>query len=154
MRCLIICACEKVIVDKTNGANSLISLLRTANVQITNAAAPAMPSNAVVPSLWYVYTMWESEPEDTGLQFDQVTEIYWPNGELFISNRLPFKAEKSLIVQNANGFVGFPAGQIGKIKITAWIEHNTKRASETAHYEVAVVHDEPSFGNPVTAPPS
>src|SRR5271157_362574 len=73
--------CEKVIMDKEDRA-SLISLFNTISAQIlpTNQA---IPSNAVAPKEWYVYTSWETEPEDIGKEYRQVVQLLYPNGEPF-----------------------------------------------------------------------
>jgi hypothetical protein len=148
MKCLIICACEKVIIDKTNGANSLISVMKGAEAKVTvpteseakNIPASELPTNAVAPNLWYVYTMWETRQEDVGKEFKQITQIHWPNGDLFATSRLSFTADETLHMQNSNGFLGFPIGQIGKIKISSWVEQNGNASSDVAHYEVNVRH--------------
>lgn len=147
MKSLIICACEKVIIDKTNGAHSLISIMRLAEakVAIPSRSEPSplpeeVPANAVAPNLWFIYTMWDTAPDEASIAFEQVTEVYWPNGEVFVINRLPFTADEKLIAQNSVGFLGFPMGQVGKIKILVWIEQNNNRVSDVIDYEITVRH--------------
>jgi hypothetical protein len=84
--------------------------------------------------------MWESMTEDIGQDFEQVTEVRWPNGDMFASVRLSFKADETLIAQNSIGLLGFPLGQTGGIQIIAWIEKEGTRIGEVATYQVNVRH--------------
>jgi len=148
MKSLVICACEKVITDKASGATSLISVMKGAEAKFAIPSQPEpinispgeIPFNTVTPNLWFVYAMWEGSPGDEGKEFEQVTEIFWPNGERFISNRLPFVLNDTLIAQNSVGSIGFPLGQEGDVKILAWVEQDRQRQCDPVEYNVTVRH--------------
>lgn len=144
MKLLIICACEKVIVDKSNGAHSLISVTRGVETKLASPSGiqpiSDVPLNAVSPQTWAIYTMWESQQDDIGQEFKYFVEVKWPNGEPFAATSAHFTADKTLIIQNSVTLLGFPVGQIGAIKIIGWIEKDGNRVSEVANYEVNVRH--------------
>lgn len=155
MKSIIFCACEKVLIDRVTGSHSLISVMVSAEARFSGTLPPELPINAVLPSMWFVYGMWETSAEDAGKSHEQVLEIYWPNGDKFLDNRLPFVADAALRAQNSVGVVGFPGGQKGDIKILAWIEHDGQPVSDIAEYHVTVKHPEtiqsPTSTSPVTA---
>jgi len=141
-----LCVCEKVIIDRTTGTHSLISVMVSAEARFAsppNSGPPDdLPPNAVVPSQWFVYAMWETSEEDDGKVAEQVLEVRWPNGDIFLSNRLPFTADKTMRAQNSVGMVSFPLGQKGDLKIRAWIERDGNCISNVAEGQVTVRHPE------------
>src|SRR5437879_5919714 len=101
MKCHAFCACNKIVIDK-DGAHSLIEIMLNAEVRLTEvplgatvspgavAAGIPIPQNAVAPTKWWLYTQWEPSPRDVGKTFEQVFQVYWPQGEKFAENRLGF----------------------------------------------------------------
>lgn len=141
MNPIVFCACEKIIIDRTTGGHSLIGIMISAEARFAGTP-PALPPNAVVPNMWFVYAMWETSTEDIDRPCEQVLEVDWPNGERFIHNRLSFTPDKTLRVQNSVGMVGFPLGQNGDLRIRAWIEREGESVSSVAEYQVSVKHPE------------
>lgn len=142
MKLMTICACERVIIDKITNGHSLISVL--VNAEIRQPTEIVVPSDAVAPAPWYVFTLWESDPEESGKTFEQVLEVRWPNGEIFAANRLPVTTDESLMAQFAVGINTLPIGQVGKVVITSWIEHEGERKTPIATYYFKVKHNIPS----------
>lgn len=135
MRFLALCTCEKVIIDK-QGAHSLINLMWNAEIQ----AAVQVPQNAVAPQQWFVYTTWVPVPEDVGRKFEQVYQIYWPDGEKFSENRLGFTQIDESVQQVSLSVMGFPVGQMGQLRIVTWLDHNGHRVTDLIETFIRVKH--------------
>jgi hypothetical protein len=157
MKFLVLCACEKVIIDK-NGAHSLINIMQNAelqNVPQSGANASAMmqaselPSNAVLPQLWFVFSIWQPSSDEVGKTFQQMHQIFWPDGTKFMDGPLEFKPDESY-QQNSFGVLGFPVGQPGPVRIVTWVEDRGRPITETHEYFIRVKHAAPV--SPVTAP--
>jgi hypothetical protein len=134
MNCKALVACEKVIIDK-EGAHSLVNVLLNASIKLQELQAGQeprdinVPKNAVAPTQWWIYTLWEPLPKDVGQSFVQVYEVYWPDGEKLVlpPNRLqlPFVQQNEKFNQTSFYIGGFPVGQEGKIRIATWLESET-----------------------------
>ncbi len=155
MKFIALCACERVIVDKI-GAHSLINIMQNVQVQgvpkgpsQTLLPTPAVPTNTVLSNLWFIFSMWKPSAEDIGKTFEQVHQVFWPDGTKFNEGKLQFKPDENM-QQNSYGLVGFPVGQPGPLRIVTWVEDNGKRITDVLDYEIRVKHD-PAI-NPVTAP--
>ena len=135
MRFQALCTCEKVIVDKRE-VHSLINLIQ--NVEIETS--PDIPKNAVGPNQWCIYTMWVPATEDVGRKFEQVYQVYWPDGEKFYESRFEFTQSNQDIQQITFGLTGFPVGQSGRLRIITWLDHDGHRVSEILETSINVKH--------------
>jgi hypothetical protein len=149
MQFVALCTCEKVIIDK-RGAHSLINLMLNAEIQAT--AEQQIPRNAVVPTQWFIYTMWVPSSEDIGKKFEQVYQVYWPDGEKFTENRFEFTQPDDSVQQVTFGFVGFPVGQTGKLRIVTWLDQAGHRVSDLIETSIRVKHVPQGTASPVPAP--
>jgi hypothetical protein len=141
MRHLATCACDKLIIDK-NGAHSLVSIMSNADISIvvqSPAVSEQIPTNAVTPREWWIFSMWEPSSEDVGEQFEQVYQIYWPNNEKLSENRIGFKPDER-VQYNSQPILGFPVGQSGKIRIVTWVDHHGQRVTEVFDYYITIKH--------------
>jgi hypothetical protein len=142
MKFLALCACEKIIIDK-NGAHSLITIM--SNTDINFAAPPGqtlpdeIPTNAVFPREWWVFSMWQPSDDEVGKTFEQVFEVYWPNGEKFGESKIEFTSDEK-VQYNSLLMAGFPVGQIGNVRVVTWIEKQGSRITEPIDYCLRVKH--------------
>src|SRR6266436_8603486 len=149
MKFLALCTCERIIIDK-QGAHSLINLMLNAEIQVPQQQQ--IPANAVVPNQWFIYTMWAPSAEDVGRKFEQVYQVYWPDGEKFSENRLEFTQPDESVQQVTLGLVGFPVGQAGKLRIVTWLDHGGHSVSEIIEASINVKHSPQQAVSPVAAP--
>ena len=145
MKCHAFCACNKIVIDK-EGAHSLIEIMLNAEIQLNQVttdgiqAQITVPTNAVSPTQWWLYTQWEPASEDVGKRFEQVFQIYWPEGEKFAENRLEFTQKDDRVNQTSFYYLGFPVGQQGKLRLVTWIDHAGLRFSDIIESHVLIKH--------------
>jgi hypothetical protein len=157
MKCTALLACEKLIVDK-DGAHSLINVMHSAAVVLQQQEIGEVPqqipipSNAVMPNQWWIYSVWMPMPQDVGCSFEQVYQLYWPSGEKFAENRLPFTQKEDRMQQTSFYYVGFPVGQPGNLKIISWLDHEGHRVSDLVETFVRIEHSSPD--NPIKGAPT
>lgn len=144
MKFLALCPCERVIVDK-DGQHSLINIIRGFTIE---PATPTMSRTAVAPREWSIYTMWRAGPEDIGRTFEQWYQIYWPDGEKFSEENFDFIADSD-IQQVTLDLVGFPAGQVGDVRIVSWLFLAGHRVSDLIEASIRVTHAPRLKPNPV-----
>ena len=136
MKFLALCTCDRVIIDK-RGGHSLINLIMNAEVQ---TSAEPIPRNAVGPTQWFIYTMWVPSPEDVGEKFEEVYQIYWPDGEKFAEHRLEFTQPDDSVQQVTFGFYGLPVGQSGKVRIVTWLDKKGHCVSDIIETSINIKH--------------
>lgn len=141
MRLIASLPCEKIITD-AKGTPSLITILT--EVEVGPIPAEGLPANAVAPTPWWVYTLWEGDESDKGIENVQNIVIYWPDGKEFAKNAAAFKIwtpEKPTLKHSISAqFIGFPLGQQGDVKIQIWIERNEALVGEVHEYTFTVKH--------------
>jgi len=146
MKCHAFVACNKIIIDK-DGAHSIIEIMlnaeiravRTAVVGNNNSTTIEIPPNAVSPQVWWLYTQWEPSSQDVGEDFEQVFQVYWPNGDKFAETRLQFNQKDDKMNQTSFFFGGFPLGQEGKLRLLTWLDHHG-HSSEVIESFVMIKH--------------
>ena len=148
MKFLSLCTCDRVIIDK-QGAHSLINLMLNAEVQ---TGAEPTPRNAVGPYQWFIYSMWIPSTEDIGEKFEQVYQIYWPDGEKFAENRLEFTQPDDTVQQVTFAFYGLPVGQPGKLRIVTWLDKKGHRVSDVIETNINIKHVPQQAADSVPAP--
>jgi hypothetical protein len=138
MKSLAFICCEKVIQD-SNGQASIISLIQAINI----AVVVPMPSNAIGPTNWAIFAVWDITPEEYDKQFNQIFHVLWPDGTEFTKTSVSFltnrvgRAVIYAIVQ------GFPYGQAGKVLVRGWVESEGVIVSDTQEYSIGVTHTTP-----------
>jgi len=143
MRFLALCPCDRVIFDR-NGTLSLITIMENFDLSVQTASGEKVdiPPTTVVPRDWSIYGRWEASESDDGMTFEQVFEIYWPNGDKFVESRMTMQTirKEDPTQQTALQLMGFPVGQVGRIKIVTWIEHDKQRMIDPIECTVRVRH--------------
>lgn len=145
MKCTALLACEKLIIDK-DGAHSLINVMQNAKVKIQEQTpdgrvlSPPIPANAVMPTQWFIFAVWFPGEDDVNAAFEQVYQIYWPNGDKLIENRVSFIQRDMKQQSTSFSIVGLPVGQVGMIRIATWLDKNGHRISEVMETFFGIEH--------------
>jgi hypothetical protein len=157
MKSTALLACEKLIVDK-DGAHSLINVMHSAAVVLQPQKLGdvpqriPIPSDAVVPNQWWIYSVWMPSLQDVGGSFEQVYQLYWPSGEKFAENRLAFTQKDHRLQQTSFYYVGFPVGQPGNLRIVSWLDREGQRVSDIIETYVRIDHSSPE--SPIEGAPT
>jgi hypothetical protein len=95
--------------------HSLIGVFHEILIQISHDAEP--PSNAMIPKEWAIFSKFSLDLEEEGKEYSLVTDIFWPDGSLLLSQTLnaiqPTKNGMAFITR----LQAFPMGQQGKVRI-------------------------------------
>jgi hypothetical protein len=141
-------ACDKVIVEQPlPGAPpggevvSLISLFNkvVAVIQGGDISQIKIPTNAVYPKEWAIYSSWDVEPGDEKRNYMICTQMYYPDHSPFgpvSKNALKMKENER--AQNILRIMGFPIGQRGMYTIETWLEENEKKVFGPIEFKVGL----------------
>ena len=141
MRFISTCACEKLIVDK-GGAHSLINVMSSIDIAISpmpGTPLEQIPTNAVMPKEWWIFSMWEADATEVGQEFEQIYQVFWPNGDKLLEGKLKFKPDEKA-QYNSFTILGFPVGQQGRVKINTWVESKGSPITEPFTYSIVMKH--------------
>jgi hypothetical protein len=111
-----------------------------------------MPRNALAPAQWSVFSMWIPSSEDVGEKFEQVYQVYWPDGEKFSENRFEFTQPDETVQQVTFTFYGLPVGQPGKLRIVTWLDNKGHRVSDIVETSIDVKHVPQQATSSIPAP--
>jgi hypothetical protein len=140
--------CDKVIQEQS-GPASLISLFSEVHA-VLPPEVESVPSNAVVPREWFIFTSWEQQPEDKGKEYREVIELIYPDGTVFakpIEIKFVFQPDKSHH-QTAANVLGFPIGQRGVFTVKMRLETGGSIVFGPESIHINVVHDRPAQARP------
>ncbi len=130
-------ACERIIEDPSGGP-SLISVFTKMSTFAKNGED--IPSNAVMPKDWAVYTVWSLDEHENRRPYTLRSRLYWPDGNLFADSSIPALPEKADHFLTFTGKAnGFPIGQVGHLKIEVWVEKDGAEVSD--HGETYIIID-------------
>jgi hypothetical protein len=132
----VLAACERVIVDRVGSLPSLINIFQRMNIQLQDAP---LPENAIAPTRWVVFTLWQHTPEERDVEYTQRTEVIAPSGDKFADARIVFKITEADDLQSKNHLeiFGIPINVEGFLKVRVWLEGI---ADTTAEYQYFVKH--------------
>jgi len=135
--------CEKIIVSKDE-TPTLVNVVQTVKTTLVTPQLSEVPSDAVAPLGWAIFTIWEPDESDIDKEFHQKSQIIMPDGapSSAVQADLPFILKKGLNFNYVNIF-GFPVGQEGVLRIRISLESNGKTISEH-FYPVRVERTLPS----------
>lgn len=145
MKCTALLPCEKIIIDK-DGAHSIINVMQNAAVVLQKKELDgiteqlAVPVNAVMQMTWWIFSVWLPSSSDVGRSFEQVYQLYWPNGDKFVENRLAFTQKDDRSQQTNFYYIGFPVGQIGDVRIVSWLDSDGQRVTDITETKVRIDH--------------
>jgi hypothetical protein len=148
--------CEKVIIEKListpgepslpdesgAGPASLISLFSKLLVAAAAAGeAASIPTNAIIPKEWAIYTEWDVEPGDENRSYVLNAHVLFPDGTPFGE---PAKIQINVTPNRRSQVIvrcpAFPIGQVGMYTARVWIEENQQRVGEHIDLKVEVAH--------------
>lgn len=145
MKLLIATPCQMVITDKEAGlGHSLIAVFHLLKIRVSETAE--VPSNALLPKEWAVFSKWKLDPIESQKKIKLVTEAFWPNGDPLFKNELAsidvIDGQTAFIVRN----MGFPIGQNGSIKIilSIFVDDELAHAPVELDMEVELIKDLPA----------
>lgn len=133
--------CDKVIIEQS-GTASLIGLFNEVHA-VLPPEVQSVPSNAIAPREWCIFTSWEKEPEDEGKEFRQVVQITYPDGKEFAKQsaiKFVFQPGKTHHQNTANA-LGFPIGQLGLFTVQMWLETGGSTVFGPVSIRINVIHD-------------
>ncbi len=146
MKCTAVLTCEKVIIDK-DGAHSIINVMLNVGVVLRSVSGSdsaqviPLPTDAVSPQAWWIYTIWQPSLEDVGKAFEQVYQAYWPKkGDKFMEGRIGFTLKDETPMQTTFTVGGLPVGKEGKLKVLTWLDHQGHRVTEISEAYVNIKH--------------
>jgi hypothetical protein len=141
-------ACERVIIEQAvagspPGASGVPSLIGLFNKIIavasftTGSEIQEIPSNAVAPREWAVFSAWDIEPGDEERKFMVCTQIFYPDDSPFgPTSKIPLKVDAGKRSQNVLRITGFPIGQVGFYKVRTWIEENDREVLGPIEFKI------------------
>jgi len=119
-------ACEKVILAQ-DGVASLVSLFSKIVINL-RADAPEIPTNALAPKEWVVFSAWDLELGDELREYFLSTQLSYPDGAPFGEvGRVRMNLEAGRRLQMVSQFLAFPIGETGLYTVGTWIEENNRR---------------------------
>lgn len=133
--------CEKIINDSV-GKPTLISIFQKMGAVVPEGQE--VPKDVIAGTQWVVFTEWFFTAEEIERQFDQVFEVFMPDGTPSpIRNRVTLKVEAKEPLLGHRCFVnvfGFPLSQTGFVVMRVWLESNSERVTDISLYHVQVEH--------------
>jgi len=115
MNNILFAPCQLVIQDAELG-HSLIAVFHEIKMQFPPGTE--IPSNAVIPRDWAIFTKWEMSSDEEGKDYVSNTDIFWPDGSMFATFSLHAKPPVATGMAFIVRLQGFPMGQAGLIRIT------------------------------------
>jgi len=153
MKCVAILPCEKIIIDKA-GAHSIINVMLQAEVGVKsmdpNKTPADFPKDAIAPNQWWIFTVWMPASQDVGKEFEQVYQVYWPNGDKVLEGRLPFVQKDSTFQQTSYSILGLPVGQVGDLEIKTYLDSHGHCVTDIAETRLRIKRG--AFGDPTPVP--
>jgi hypothetical protein len=115
MKLLLAAPCNLVLQDPEVG-HSLIGVFHESKIQIPHDA-PEVPSNAMVPREWSIFSKFGLDPDDEGKNYSLKIDVFWPDGSILISHTV----NAARPTNNGMAFIAklqaFPMGQQGIVRI-------------------------------------
>ena len=143
MKHISLLCCEKVITD-TSGQITLIGIIQGITAKITPLVET--PANAVAPTSWIVFAVWQTDSDEAGLEFTQIFQILWPDGSEFAKTPIKFKSVNMRKATIYGTVQGLPIGQKGNLVVRSWVEDKSGKVTEIIEYKILVEHE-------ITVPP-
>jgi hypothetical protein len=115
MKLLLAAPCNLALQDPEVG-HSLIGVFHEIKIQIPLDAAE-IPSNAMIPREWSIFSKFSLDPEEEGKDYTLKTDVFWPDGTILISHALDAKQPTKDGVAFIAKLQAFPMGQQGIVRI-------------------------------------
>jgi hypothetical protein len=136
----LITACQTSIIEQDTKSVSLINLFT--GIKISVHAGDPPPVNAIVPREWSIACGWDSEEGDEGKVFDQLMDIFLPDGKPFVTrNVTKFSLQAGKRHYMTSKLTAFPIGQAGRCLVQVWAELDGKPVTEPVSISIGVEHE-------------
>jgi hypothetical protein len=137
MKLLLTAPCILVLQDAEAG-HSLIGVFHEIKIQISHDA-PEIPSNAMLPKEWSIFSKFGLDPDEDGKNYTLKTDVFWPDGNILVSHALDAKQP----TKNGLAFIAklqaFPMGQQGIVRISESLTSEGKVVFGPIELEVKIV---------------
>jgi len=132
--------CEKFVLDQQQKP-TLISLFQAMTAVVPEGQQ--IPKDTLAGTPWVIFCEWFFDEAELSKSFEQVVEVLLPDGSPSpIRARLPLK-EIGKEGQGTRAYInifGIPIGQTGLLTVTAWLEEDSKRATDVFSYRIKIEH--------------
>lgn len=153
---LLFAPCEKVIVNSQDNTTSLITLLETIGLSLSEKELSAVPDDTSLPITWHMLALWQGEQEDYGKKFIQKFHLELPTGEpTKVSGIMPMSFSLELpnfrSIANLLGFPLAPLLHTKAIDAKVSLREEAQPESEWVErgsFRIHVKHGLPSTPNP------
>ena len=78
-RLLIFAPCENVLISQGSSASLIVILHR---IDLSGDIPEPIPENTATQMKWHIFAQWETEPEETGVKFEQKIEMSSKDGTM------------------------------------------------------------------------
>lgn len=131
--------CRQAIINRDNGAASLINILGSVSIQAPDDQV--LPPDANAQFDWGGVAVWLRLDEDEGKTFEQQNQLISPDGSITDLGVSVFRTDTRL-TSNVMQAQGFPAGQAGILMLRVNLREIGKEQEwETfAEYPIEVIH--------------
>ena len=101
---LLFAPCEKVLIDESTKSISLIAVLQEIHYKVPPGAT--LPTNASIPLQWSIVTLWQEEPPDAEVEFEQRVALTTHSNQMLFENvsRWRFEKPNQRMIANVSGF--------------------------------------------------
>jgi hypothetical protein len=136
----LITACERSIIEQDTKSVSLISLFTGVKISIQAEEPP--PVNAIVAKEWSIACGWDGRKDEEGQVFDQLMDIYLPDGKPFVTrNQVKFSVQVGKRQFLTSKLAAFPIGQPGKCMVQVWAELDGKLVTDRVSISISIEHE-------------
>jgi hypothetical protein len=137
MKLLLAAPCQMSLQDAETG-HSLIAVFHEIKIAVP-IDTPELPSNAIAPKEWGVFSKFGLTPDEEGKEYTLTTEIFWPDGNQLMHQELhaiqPTKNGMAFISR----MQGFPMGQNGIVRVIQTLSSDGHIVLEPIEIEIGVV---------------
>lgn len=100
---ILFAAAEKVLVDRASNSATLVNLLQDIHFKLPPGGV--LPQNFALPVQWAVFSLWQEEPADAGISFEQRIVVESSTGQIVIENveRFQFQQKNQRMITNIAG---------------------------------------------------
>ena len=115
------------------------SLIHVFSAVTVNGPLPDLQPNAVLQKAWRIFTMWQADEGDVGVEFVQRCILTAPNGNEVGHAELRFTMSKP----SHNLFLAvpfLPIGVAGRVAIRIYLERNEEKVTSELESSVLIIH--------------
>jgi hypothetical protein len=136
---ILFAACERVLIDQRTNSATLIGALEEMHFKLPPGSL-VLPANTALPTQWAIFALWQEEPEDVGLEFEQRVTVENATGQIVIYNiaKFNFQQKRQRVVSNV---VGLPYSRQLLLNLFCHVAGIPDWGRPLASYPIEVVQD-------------